>query len=91
MAALPYEVDDRPVVFASLKVIKGQLGEFTTAKSTAQQNGEQCSIALSLEGVAPWQPPKGVGLVGSQPVAESDTQFPCSPDPTYARGEFRAE
>ncbi len=91
MAALPYQVDNRPVVLASLEVIKGQLGEFTMAKSTAQQNGEQCSIALSLEGVAPWRLPKGAGLVGSQPVAESDAQFLCSPDPTYARGKFRAE
>ena len=38
------------MIFALLEQVNGQFGEFTTPKTAAQQNGEECSIALAFQG-----------------------------------------
>jgi hypothetical protein len=49
MAAFSNQIHDGPVVFATLEEIKGQFRELPTTQSTAQQNGENCSIAFAFQ------------------------------------------
>jgi hypothetical protein len=79
------------VVFASLKEVKGQFGEFPTTQSAAQQNGEKRSIALTFEGLGPGRLPETASVLSRQPIPKPDAQFLHPLDATYASGEFGAQ
>ena len=75
VSALSDQVHDGPVVFASLKEINGQLGQFTTPKAAAQQDGQECSIALPFQRVGFRSLPETASFLSRQPVPQPDAQF----------------
>ena len=50
LTALSNKVHDGPTVLSSLKVIEAQIGQFSSSKTTAEKDGNNCSVALALEG-----------------------------------------
>ena len=48
MPALAHEVNNRPVVLSALQVCKIEISEFTTAQTTAQQDGKNGAVAFAL-------------------------------------------
>ena len=49
--ALSDEIDDGPMVFSTLKMIKTEFGQFATTKPAAEQNGNDGAVSLPLEGL----------------------------------------
>jgi hypothetical protein len=50
------------VIFATLNVAKRQINQLTPAQPAAEQDGQDGSIPLSLEGVRVGKLPKGASL-----------------------------
>jgi hypothetical protein len=50
VAALSDEINDRPTILAPLKMVKTEIGEFTSPKPATEQDGNHRSVALALEG-----------------------------------------
>src|SRR5690348_7283683 len=48
MPSFPNEVNDGPMVFAALNMVKGQINEFSSTEPTAQENRQDGSISLTL-------------------------------------------
>ena len=65
--------------------------EFTTPKTAAQQNGEECSIALAFQGFGSRSLPETARFLRREPVSQPDTQFLRPFDTTYARSKLRAQ
>jgi hypothetical protein len=91
MATLTHEVDKGPVIFAWLQNVKSQFGDFPTAQSTTQQNGEEGCITLTFEGSGSGRLPETASLLGRQPIAEPDAQLLWPLHPLNASGQFRAQ
>jgi hypothetical protein len=90
ISTLSDQVHDSPVIFAPLEEVIRQLGEFPTSKPTAQQYGEERSIALTFESLCSWRLPQTASLLRCQPIPESNTDFLCPFNSLYPSGKFRA-
>ena len=71
VTGLPNQVNNGPMIFASLHVIKGQTYELTSAQAAAKQNGQHGSVPLSFQTVCAWELPKVKSLSHGQPVPQS--------------------
>ena len=69
VTALSDEIDDRPTILAPLKMIETEVGQFTSTKTAAEQNGNDRSVALALEGF-------GSGDCHRSRASFGDNQFP---------------
>ena len=82
MATLSDEIHDRPTIFAPLKMIETEIGQFASPKTATQQDGNDRSVALTLEGFGirglPQVPSFFCGQPNSQPNAKSLDAFYAS-------------
>ena len=91
MAAFPDQINNGPVVLASLEVGYIKLCGFSAAQPTTQQDREYRSISFALERVAIGRLPQGPGLLGGKPVAEANAYVFGTLHATNSGSQFRAE
>src|SRR5262249_50510451 len=79
VATLSDEIHDRPPILAPLKMIETEIGQFASPKTATQQDGNDRSVALALEGFGirglPQVPSFFCGQPISQPNAKSLDAF----------------
>jgi hypothetical protein len=51
------KVHDGPTFFATLKVVESEVGQFSTAETTAEQDGNDRSVPLSFPRFRVWRLP----------------------------------
>jgi hypothetical protein len=91
VSSFPNEVNYGPVVFAALKVVKGQINEFSSARPTPQENRQDGSISFTLHAVHVRKLPQLARLIHGQPIPKPHAQLFCSFHATDASSEFRAQ
>jgi len=91
VAAFSDQVDNRAMIFSTLDLIDMEFGEFTTAKTATQQNGQERTIPFSLCGGRVWLLYQRTGFFLGEPISHAHAKSLGSLDPAYARGEFGAE
>ena len=74
MPALADQVHYRPVLFPSLQLLHGQVRQLGSVKPTAKAERQDGSTALAPEGLDVGAVQQRFGLLGGEPVAQSDTQ-----------------
>ena len=62
VGGLSNQINNGPVIFAALNMIKGQINQLTSAQSAPKQDSQDGSVPLSFQGVC----------VGKLPEATSD-------------------
>src|SRR5215475_9146548 len=80
VTALSAEVYDCPMLFALLKMVNGQAGEFVPTKSAREQQSQHCPVPLALHLLLVRSLPERLALLGGQPV-----------DPPYSSCKVGAE
>src|SRR6516225_707859 len=91
VASFPDEVNNGPVVFAPLNMVKGQINEFFSTETTPKEYREDGSIPFSFHGVHIGKLPKESGFIHGQPISKPHAQFLCSLHSTDAGGQIRTE
>jgi hypothetical protein len=91
VSAFPDEVNDGPMVFVALNMVKSQIDEFSSTEPTPEENRQDGSISFTLHAVHVRKLPQGAGLVHGQPIPKSHAQLFCSFHAADAGSEFRAE
>jgi len=74
MPTLADQVDNGPMLFPSLQLLHRQVRQLGPAKPTAETERQDGSTALAPQGLDVGAVQQGSGLLGSEPVAQSDTQ-----------------
>src|ERR1700678_2397001 len=68
VSGLSNEVNNGPVIFAALNVVKRQIDQLSSTQSTAEQHGKDGTIPLSFQRVCVRVLPEGAGLFNRQPI-----------------------
>jgi len=80
MPTLAKQVNNGPVVFPPLQVLHPQVGQLGPAQPTGQAERQDRSTPLAPDRRYVRGIEQGPGLLGGQPVPESDSQLPGSLD-----------
>jgi len=80
------EVNNGPVVFAPLNMVKGQVNEFFSPETTPKEYRKDGSVPFILHGMCIGKLPQGLGFIHGQPISEPHAQFLCSLHATDAGG-----
>jgi hypothetical protein len=73
--AFSCEVNYGPMIFPPLEILHLQLGQFASAQSTSQKYCQNRSISLPLQGLDIRRLAQRAGLVGQEPIPESNTKL----------------
>ena len=73
--SFPDEVNNGPMVFATLNVVKGQVDEFFLPETTPKEYRKDGSVLFTLHGVRIGKLPQGSGFIHGQPISEPHAQF----------------
>jgi len=73
VAALTNQIDNRSMVFSTLKMVNGQFRSLTSAKSAPQQHCKKRAIAFSFQSSGVRELPEFPSLAGSQPITQPYT------------------
>ena len=74
MPALADQLGDGPALFPSLRLLHRQVRQLGPTKPTAETERQDGSTALAPEGLDVGAVQQRFGLLGGEPVAQSDTQ-----------------
>jgi hypothetical protein len=85
------KIDYGPSVFTTLEMVETEVGHFSSSKTTTEQDGNDCSVALSLEGFGIRRLPQCARVLGGQPISQSDSKLLDSLYATDASGQLWAE
>jgi hypothetical protein len=88
MSALSDQIDNGPVVFPPLKMLRRKVGQLGSAQPTGQAEREDRSTPLAPDRSHVRSIEQGPGFLGGQPVPEADAQLPGSLDATNAGGRL---
>ena len=91
MATISDEIDNRPAILPPLKMIKAEVGEFTSAKTATEQDRNDRSVALALEAFGIGGLPQGPSFLGGQPISQPNAKLLEAFYPTDASRKFWAE
>src|SRR5215469_4888689 len=89
--SFPDEVNNDPMVFPALNMVKGQINEFFSTETASKEYRKDSSIPFSLHGLHIGKLPEGSGFIHGQPISESHAQFLCALHATNAGGQIRTE
>src|SRR6516164_7695982 len=89
--SFPDEVNNGPMVFVALNVVKCQVNEFFSPETTPKEYRKDGSVPFTLHGMRIGKLPKGSGFIHGQPISEPHAQFLCSLHSADAGGQIRAE
>ena len=62
MTAFSNEVYDCPMILTTLKVIKSEVGQLPSSKTTAEQDGDNRAVSLAFECFSIGRSPQGARL-----------------------------
>jgi hypothetical protein len=91
MRCLSNQIDNGPVIFPALNVVKRQVGQLSSAQTATQQDSQNGSVSFPFQGVWVGELPEVTGLSHRQPIPKSHTQFLCSLHSADAGGKFRTQ
>ena len=91
MSGFANEVDNYPMVFSLLNLVRFERNQFRPAQPAAQQKSKHCSIPLSTK--RPWlkSTEKLPTLLSREPIAHGLSQTFYSFDTPDSSDEFRAQ
>src|ERR1700751_4443428 len=75
VASLADQINNGPMLFALLEMIKSQRHSFMPPQAAREQQCEQCSVAFSFQSLMIGCLPKCLALPCSQPIAEAHSQL----------------
>jgi len=91
VSSFPDQINDGPMIFSPLNMVKGQINEFSSTQPTPQKNRQDGSIPFTLNAVHVRKLPQGARLIHGQPIPKSHSQFFCSFHATDAGSKFWAQ
>jgi hypothetical protein len=91
VASLSDQINDRPVLFALLKVIQSQRYGFVPPQPAGEQQCQQCAVAFSFQSLMVGCLPKNMTLLRCEPVPETHAQLLDAFHPANASGGIGTE
>jgi hypothetical protein len=91
VATLSDEVDNRPTILASLKMVETEVGEFSSSKTATEQDGNDRTVSLAFERCRFGTLPQCVRFIHRQPVSKSGTEFLEALNATNTSSKFQAQ
>jgi hypothetical protein len=91
VTALSDKIDDRPTILAPLKMIETEVGQFPSSEDATEQDSNDGSVALALQGFRIRGLPQVPSFLRGQPISQSNTEFLDASYASDAGGEFWTE
>ena len=91
MPSLANEIDNRPALLPTLQVLQRKFRKLTTAQTTAEQNRQNGSVALSCKSLGIGHLPQRRCLTRRKPVAQTRAQFANTFNAMDAGGQVRGQ
>jgi hypothetical protein len=78
MPSFAYQVDNGPVILPSLQVLDRKMRQLRSAKAAPEADCEDASATFATDRLDVGGVEQRFGLIGTEPIAQPDTEFFCS-------------